>query len=92
MNYFNWNNQKNQILKRERAISFEEVVLLIQSGQIIDVLENPVKPNQKLYILSIDDYAYVVPFVENDEEIFLKTIFPSRKFTKLYKLKGEGKR
>ena len=91
MTYFNWNNEKNQILKQERAVSFEEVVFLIQSGQIIDVLENPVRTNQKLYILSINDYAYVVPFVEKNEEIFLKTIFPSRKFTKLYKLKGEDK-
>ena len=90
MKYLNWNFEKNEILKRERGISFEEIAYLIESGHIIGIEENPRRSNQKLYIIEIGNYAYVVPFIEDDNEIFLKTIFPSRKHTKLYGLK-EGK-
>jgi hypothetical protein len=89
MKYLNWNFKKNEILKVERGISFEEIVYLIESGQILGIEENPGRPNQKMYILEIENYAIVVPFVENDNEIFLKTAFPSRKYTKHYGLKGE---
>lgn len=89
MKYLNWDSEKNQILKKERNISFEEIAYLIESGQIIGVEENPGKPNQKLYILEIENYAVVVPFIEKENEIFLKTAFPSRKYTKRYGLKGE---
>ena len=82
-------SKKNEILKVERGISFEEIVYLIESGQILGIEENPGRPNQKMYILEIENYAIVVPFVENDNEIFLKTAFPSRKYTKHYGLKGE---
>ena len=89
MKYLNWNAKKNEILKHERGISFEEIAYLIESEQIIGIEENPGRSNQKMYILEIENYAIVVPFVENETEIFLKTAFPSRKYTKRYGLKGE---
>ena len=89
MKYLNWNSGKNEILKRERGISFEEIAYLIVSGQVIGIEENPEYPNQRMYVLEIDNYAIIVPYVEDDDKIFLKTAFPSRKFTKKYGLKGE---
>ncbi len=89
MKYLNWNSEKNETLKRERGISFEEIAYLIESDQVIGIEENPGYPNQKMYVLEVDNSAIIVPYVENDDEIFLKTAFPSRKFTKKYGLKGE---
>ena len=89
MKYLNWSHEKNELLKAERGISFEEIVLLIDSGHILGIEENPARTNQKIYILEIENYAFVVPFVENQNEIFLKTAFPSRKYTKRFGLKGE---
>ena len=89
MKYLNWNSEKNELLKQERGISFEEIAYLIESGLVIGIEENPGYPNQKMYVLEIDNYAIIVPFVVNDDEIFLKTAFPSRKYTKKYGLKGE---
>ena len=89
MKYFNWSHEKNELLKAERGISFEEIVLLIESEHILGIEENPARTNQKIYILEIENYAFVVPFVENQNEIFLKTAFPSRKYTKRFGLKGE---
>jgi len=90
MKYLNWDSEKNEILKHMRGISFEEIAYLIESDQILGVEENPGRPNQKMYILEIENYAVIVPFVEKDNEIFLKTAFPSRKYTKRYRLKGES--
>jgi len=87
MKYLNWDPQKNGILKQERGISFEEIAYLIESGQIIGIEENPSRPNQKMYILDIDSYAIIVPYVENENEIFLKTAFPSRKYANRYGLR-----
>jgi uncharacterized DUF497 family protein len=84
MKYLNWDKEKNEILKKERAISFEEIAYLIEAGQIVSIEENPSRPNQKIYILEIDEYMVIVPFVEGENEIFLKTAFPSRKYTKIY--------
>jgi hypothetical protein len=81
MKYLNWNSEKNSVLKQERGISFEEIAYLIESGRVIGIEENPGHPNQKMYILEIDNYAILVPYVENDNEIFLKTAFPNRKYT-----------
>jgi uncharacterized DUF497 family protein len=89
MKYFNWNAEKNEILKQERGLSFEEIVYLIESGHILGVEENPSRPGQKLYILEIENYAVVVPNVETENEIFLKTAFPSRKYSKRFGLKEE---
>jgi hypothetical protein len=89
MKYLNWSLKKNDILKAKRGISFEQIAFLIESGHILGIEENPRRPNQKIYILEIDGYAVVVPYVEEGNEIFLKTAFPSRKYTKHYGLKGE---
>ena len=89
MKYLNWSYEKNEILKSKRGISFEEIAFLIESGQILGIEENPGRPDQKIYILEIESYAFIVPFVEKDNEIFLQTAFPSRKYTKRYGLKGE---
>lgn len=90
MKIFSWNPEKNKILKEERGISFEEIVLYIELGFLVDVLENPNQEKykgQKIFVVQGTDYVYLVPFVENESEIFLKTIIPSRKATKRY-LKG----
>ena len=89
MKYLSWNPDKGKILKKERGITFEQIAILIESEQIIGIEENPGYSKQKIYILEIDNYAIIVPFVENDDEIFLKAAFPSRKYTKKYGLKGE---
>lgn len=89
MKYLNWSSEKNEILKHERGISFEEIAYLIQSGKILGIEEKPGRSNQKMYILEIENYAVIVPFVEKDDEIFLKTAFPNRKYTKRYGLLGE---
>ena len=87
MKYLNWDSNKNEILKHVLEIFFEEIAHLIESGQILGIEENAKRSNQKIYILEIEDYAVVVPFVENDYEIFLKTAFPSRKYAKRYGLR-----
>ena len=89
MKYLTWSHEKNELLKAERGISFEEIALLIESDHILGIEENPAQPNQKIYILEIENYAFIVPFVENQNEIFLKTAFPSRKYTRRFGLKGE---
>jgi len=87
MKYFAWDNEKNQLLKAERNISFEEVVFHIEKKQLLDIVEHPNQEKykgQKIFIVNINNYAYLVPFVESEPEIFLKTIIPSRKATKKY--------
>lgn len=84
MKSLNWSPEKNEILKKTRGISFEEIALLIEAGDILDVLDNPGHQGQFIYILTLDYYAVVVPFIESENEILLKTAFPSRKYTKLY--------
>jgi len=87
MKNYAWNLEKNDLLKQERDISFEEVVLNIQLGNEVDLFEHPNQeryPGQKISVVLIEGYAYLVPFVESEEEIFLKTIIPSRKATKQY--------
>ncbi len=85
MKTFNWNKQKNEILKIERNLSFEDVLIAINEDKILEIIEHPNDKkyeNQKIFIIEIRKYAYLVPFVENKNEIFLKTIIPSRKATK----------
>ena len=87
MKYFDWNNDKNEELLKDRGISFEEVVFSIMHDGLLDIIEHTNKskyPNQKIFIVDIDNYVYLVPFVEDDEIVFLKTIIPSRKMTKQY--------
>jgi len=89
---FDWDNKKNEQLKRERGISFEQIVFLILNDRILDIMEHPNKmkySNQRLYVINFDDYAYIVPFEDRKGVRFLKTIFPSRKFTQKYLRKGQ---
>mgnify|MGYP001586068734 FL=1 len=84
MKYFNWDYEKNKKLIKERGVSFEICLVKIESKDVLDILNNINYPNQKIFVLKIEGYVYLVPFVENEDEIFLKTIIPSRKFTKKY--------
>ncbi|PZO61197.1 MAG: toxin [Phormidesmis priestleyi] len=87
MKLFRWNTSKDRQLEAERGITFDRVVKAIQSGEVLDVIEHPNQtkyPSQKIFIIALDDYIYLVPFVENEQEIFLKTIIPSRKMKKRY--------
>lgn len=87
MKPINWNSTKNQQLIAERGISFEDVVFCIQQGRLLDDVEHPNSdkyPGQRLFVVNIDGYVHLVPYVENRKEIFLKTVIPSRKATKLY--------
>jgi uncharacterized DUF497 family protein len=91
MKIFRWNAEKNETLARERGITFEEVVQRIESGtKVIETDHRNKKkyPNQKILIVDVDGYAYLVPCVIEKNEYFLKTIIPSRKATKKY-LGGE---
>jgi len=92
---FDYSPGKNLFLKKVRGISFEEVELAIEEGRVLDIIDhpNPAKyPNQKMYILNINNYVYLVPFIrESEYKIFLKTIYPSRKLVKKYLLKVKQK-
>jgi hypothetical protein len=90
MKPFRWNHDKNQALKLERCISFEEIVLAIEADGLLDELCHPnldKYPNQFVLVVAIDDYAYLVPYIEETDYYFLKTIIPSRKATRDYLLK-----
>ena len=83
MKQFDWDIEKNKKLIKERNISFEEVVVFIGQGRLLDVVDNP-NPrygHQKMFVVDIGGYVYLVPFVETKEAYFLKTIFPSRRAT-----------
>lgn len=83
MKRFAWNNEKNRRLQVERNVSFEQVVFHIEKGRLLDIIahHNPARyPGQRIFIVDINNYAYLVPFVETE----LKTIIPSRKATKKY--------
>jgi len=87
MKIFRWNAEKNEILARERGITFEEIVQRIESGARIIETDHPNKekyPNQNILIVDVEGYAYLVPCVIDENEYFLKTIIPSRKATKKY--------
>ena len=87
MKRFNWNPDKNQQLIRDRGVSFEDVIYYLLQGDILDDMKHPNSekyPNQRVFVLSIDDYIHLVPYVEDSEEIFLKTIIPSRKANREY--------
>lgn len=87
MNVFQWDNVKNEWLKKNRGVSFEEVVILMERGDVLEIIEHPNQdkyPGQRIAIISINDYAYLAPYVQESEQIFLKTIIPSRKATNQY--------
>lgn len=94
MSHFDWNVEKNILLKAERGISFDEIVLAIEQGHLLNVVQHPNQeqyPNQLIYVINLQGYVYLVPFVQDGEIIFLKTIIPSRKATRGYLRKGQPK-
>ncbi len=85
---YQWDEEKNNILKNsDRQISFEDVVFALKNERLLDVIPSPTHESQDCMVLNINNYVYIVPFVTEGDEIFLKTIYPSRKHTKYY-LKG----
>jgi hypothetical protein len=84
-----WNTAKCIALRNDSSrgnVGFEECVVAIEGNSILDDIRNPSisHPSQRLFVLEINNYAYAVPYVENDTELFLKTVFPSRKLTAIY--------
>lgn len=80
-----WDEEKNDWLKVNRSMSFEEISGMILDGLYIGILENPSRDNQMIFIMKVNDYTWVVPFlIDNEERIVLKTAFPSRKFHKRF--------
>ncbi len=85
MKPINWNSTKNQQLIAERGISFEDIVFYMQQGRLLDDIEHPNRgkyPEQCIFVIDVDNYVYLVPYIEDRKEIFLKTVIPSRKATK----------
>lgn len=91
MKLFVWDVRKNEQLRRSRGISFEEIIFHIEQGDLLDVLEHPNQQkyrDQRIFVVRVGEYVYLVPFLETPREVVLKTIIPSRKATKQY-LRGE---
>ena len=87
MKLINWNSTKNQQLIAERGISFEDIVFCLQQGGLLDDVDHPNSdkyPDQRMFVVNIDDYVHLVPYIENRKEIFLKTVIPSRIATRQY--------
>lgn len=87
LKYFDWNEEKNKLLKQARNISFEDIEFAIANGGLVETRIHPNQdkyPGQKLFFVNIRNYIYTVPFVEDDTIIFLKTIYPDRIATKKY--------
>ena len=92
MKTYRWSEEKNEQLKQSRGVSFEDVVLAIESGGLLDVLAHPNPrryPNQKVLVVAVMEYVYLVPHVEESDHIFLKTVIPSRKATRDYGSRGD---
>jgi len=88
--HFSWDPEKNEKLKTERRVSFEDIFYSIERGFLLDTVDHPSKekyPHQRIFVVLVNNYVYLVPFVEDKDGVFLKTIIPSRKATKQY-LKG----
>jgi len=88
---FDWDNEKNDFLRKQRNVSFEEIVLCISEGSIVDIIEYP---KQRVYLVERENYVYAVPFIKDEDSdiVFLKTIFLSRKYTRKYLQNQEDKR
>ncbi len=88
MKTISWSPEKNTLLRTERSVSFEDVVFHIMAGDILETIEHPNQvryPGQQIHMIVIEEYVYLVPFIESEEEVFLKTIIPSRKATRAYR-------
>lgn len=93
MKPFRWNSEKGLLLKAERGMSFEAIVVAIETGGLLDILTHPNPaqyPRQQILVVAYDNYAYLVPYIEEDTYLFLKTIIPSRKATRNYLNQGES--
>lgn len=91
MKPFEWSDNKNRWLKKERGICFEEVVFAILGGQLVNIIEHPNRQKykkQRIYLIEVEHYIYAVPYEEKDDAVILITIFPSRKYTKKYLKEG----
>ena len=91
MKPFRWNHDKNEALKIERSVSFEEIVLALEADGLLDQLRHPNSekyPNQSVLVVALDAYVYLVPYVEESDYFFLKTVIPSRKATRDYLLRN----
>lgn len=87
MKVIRWDVTKNEKLRSQRGVSFEAVLAALDRGDLLDDYIHPNQgkyPNQRLLVVQIEGYAYLVPYVETESELFLKTIIPSRKATKQY--------
>lgn len=92
MKPFRWSPEKNEALKADRGVTFEKIVIAIESGGLLDILHHPNQakyPGQRLLVVACDSYACLVPFVEETDHFFLKTVIPSRKATRDYLKQGE---
>jgi len=90
MKPFRWNPEKNETLKIERDVSFEMITLAIEADGLLDELHHPNAekyPNQSILVVAFDGYVYLVPYIEEPDYYFLKTVIPSRKATRDYFLK-----
>jgi hypothetical protein len=86
---YEWSEDKNIILSRERDISFEDVIFALKNDKLLDIILSPTHEEQKCFVVEMRSYAYIIPYIKvNDTQYFLKTIYPSRKYTKKY-LKGK---
>ncbi len=84
MKEIKWSLLKSERLKRTRGASFEEII----KGKLVDVMRHPKKDNQQIMLFEYKGYIWVVPFIDTGDQIFLKTLYPSRKYTKMYKRRG----
>ncbi len=93
MKPFRWSSEKNEVLRTERGVSFESIVVAVESGGLLDIMAHPNEmkyPGQRILVVAHDGYAYLVPFVEEEAHFFLKTVIPSRKATRDYLDQGEA--
>jgi hypothetical protein len=79
-----WSPEKNEILKADRGLCFEDVAQIIQAGEELDIIPHPTRGNQKILVVRLRGYVHAVPFVEDESGLFLKTIYPSRDLNKQY--------
>jgi len=93
MKPFRWSAEKNALLKRERGVSFEEITVAVEDGALLEMVAHPnlsKYPRQKIMVVQVAGYAYLVPFVDEEDHYFLKTVIPSRKATRVFLAKEPG--
>lgn len=87
MKIYNWNAEKNEFLIVDRGISFEVIIFYIENGGLLDEIAHPNSQDyshQRIFVVAVETYVFLVPYVESEDELFLKTIIPGRKFTMIY--------